>query len=624
MSDRLIFRHLAFVGTKKASSVLHFEDGTNVIFGASNTGKSFTLAALQFMLGKSTPLPVIEQLDGYEAILLGLEVPTLGPVTLYRGVPGGGLRLYEGLHLEIPTDVDAKVLHAEFDPRTDNISTVILGALGLGGKLIVKNENGEKLSFTLRTLDPYIFVDEGAIIDARSPILSGQHISSTSEKNAFRLLLTGRDDAAVVAFVPPKIRKARQEGQRELLEQWIATLDAQIDAIVGSREELAEQEKRLEASLSTLQSDLAKRQGKIDGLTRERRRVMDETNRIGAETREIELTLARFARLMEVYESDVGRLEALDQGGHLLLARLDRTCPLCGAEAEHQHHHGAQDVQRARVAAFAEIMRINREQQDLQATITQLERNGADHLERLARFRRRRVAADRALAYLRPEESSLREDYEKRQLARDTLRERLRLFDERDRLAAQLSQVTAARPANKTKLVAGIDGPTGHDFASKVSEVLRAWKFPGDPVVSFYDQTQDIRLDGKDRGANGKGVRAILHSAFKVAVLLYCQEKGLPHPGVLALDTPLLTYREPFRVPRHGELTVDERNLAATTLYEHFYRHLASLQGTAQFIILENSDPPADLLDALFIQTFTGDPTEGRSGLLPATAPPVA
>lgn len=618
MNNRLIFHHLAFVGARSSNTVLRFEDGTNVIFGASNTGKSFTLAALQFMLGKSTPLPAIEQLNGIDALLLGIEIPTLGPVTLYRGVQGGGLRLYEGLHLELPLTTASRTLAAEHDGTIDNISTVILDALGLGGKLVAKNENGEKVSFTLRTLDPYLFVDESAIIDGRSPVLSGQYITGTAERNAFRLLLTGRDDSSIVAVVAPKIRKARQEGQRELLEEWLSDIDAQIEATGTTREELAAQENRIDASLATLQSDLVLRQQRIDEVIRQRRRMVDEEDRGSAEAREVELTLARFARLMEVYASDVERLEALNQGGQILLARLDRPCPLCGAEAEHQHNHGSRDVARASAAASAEIVRIDRERRDLIATMRLLKQDGARHLHDLTRLRRRTAAADRVLAAVRPEEASLREDYEQRSVARDLVRERLRLFDERDRIAVQLSQITAARAPKGVKLVPGIDGPTGHAFASKVSQVLREWRFPGDPVVSFYDQTQDIRLDGKDRSANGKGVRAILHSAFKVAVLLYCQENDLPHPGVLALDTPLLTYREPFRTSRYGELAADERSLAATTLQEHFYRHLASLRGFAQFIILENSDPPANVVDDLFVQTFTGDVTVGRNGLLPA------
>jgi hypothetical protein len=39
-------------------------------------------------------------------------------------------------------------------------------------------------------------------------------------------------------------------------------------------------------------------------------------------------------------------------------------------------------------------------------------------------------------------------------------------------------------------------------------------------------------------------VKAILHAAVNVALLIYCRERNLPHPGIVVLDTPLLTYRE--------------------------------------------------------------------------------
>lgn len=479
MIARLIFRHLSFIGTAKPVSTLPFADGPNVIYGASNTGKSFTLAALQFMLGKSTPLPVIEQLDGYEAVLLGLDVPSLGPITLYRSIQGAGFRLYEGLHHEPPPGAPFRVLDAEYEARTENITSVLLGALGLGGKFVVKNENGEKNSVTLRSLDPFIFVDEGSIIDARSPILSGQYTSATAEKNLFRLLLTGRDDSAIVAVVPPKIRKARQEGQKELLKEWIASLDAQIDAIGIPRQQLDDQSKRIDASLIAIQGDLAKRQRRIDEVTRERRRMVDEADRVTAQAREIELTLARFARLMEVYESDVERLGALEQGGHLLLARLDRPCPLCGAEVDHQNHQGRQDVERSRVAARVEIARIDRERRDLVATMNGLEADFATNLATSERLRRRMAAAERILGALRPEESGLRDEYEQRIEARDTVRERLKLFEERDRLAVQLSQVTTAPTATKPNSPSASTGRLATNLPARCLRCSKLGSFQG-------------------------------------------------------------------------------------------------------------------------------------------------
>jgi hypothetical protein len=81
------------------------------------------------------------------------------------------------------------------------------------------------------------------------------------------------------------------------------------------------------------------------------------------------------------------------------------------------------------------------------------------------------------------------------------------------------------------------------------------------------------------------------------------------------LDTPLLTYREPMS-SRHGALADDEAALKATSLAEHFYRHLAGLKAEVQFIVIENSDPPNAIQRLARIETFTGLESNGRFGLL--------
>jgi hypothetical protein len=140
--------------------------------------------------------------------------------------------------------------------------------------------------------------------------------------------------------------------------------------------------------------------------------------------------------------------------------------------------------------------------------------------------------------------------------------------------------------------------------------------------VSFDEKTYDIRIDGKLRTDNGKGVRAVTHAAFKVALLLYCQERDLPHPGVVVLDTPLLTYRDPLRTPRFGALTEDERQLAKTSLKQKFFEHLFELRDAGQFIVLENVDPPNNIENLANVQLFSGVPGTGRGGFFPAMIAP--
>lgn len=218
----------------------------------------------------------------------------------------------------------------------------------------------------------------------------------------------------------------------------------------------------------------------------------------------------------------------------------------------------------------------------------------------------------------RPAERDFRRRYEGFDTEQARVSRLLELYRRRERLAVERSQLDVSIPRRKPgeKAAAGLDGPTAHTYAQSVQGVLEAWGFPGKPTVSFDHEAQDIRLNGKERSADGKGVRALLQAAMKVALLVYCQEQRRIHPGFVVLDTPLLTYREPLR-SKHGELSADEQALKDSGVAGRFYGHLAALSEIGQFLIVENSDPPAEALALANVQLFTGEPDDGRYGLFP-------
>src|SRR5690554_1199056 len=93
----ILLRHLVFTGPNIEPAELEFDEGLNIIYGASNTGKSFASKALLFMLGVSKSLPEIEEIAAYNSVWLALTLPDNRDVTLYRSTRGGQFKLYEGL-----------------------------------------------------------------------------------------------------------------------------------------------------------------------------------------------------------------------------------------------------------------------------------------------------------------------------------------------------------------------------------------------------------------------------------------------------------------------------------------------------------------------------------------------
>lgn len=620
MTHRIILCHLAFTGQGIEPCVLEFRSGLNIIYGASNTGKSFTVDALNFMLGGNDPLPSIEQREPFDAVLLGMTVPELGDVTLFRAIAGGAYQLFQGLHQERPVDEIARTLSPKHNKKSEEtLSALLLKLLKIEAREVIKKGTGDKEAFTFRSVAPYVLVGEEAMLAKRSPALSSQRTSWPAERSILKTLLSGVDDSAIVPSADPKVRKAIVSGKVEFVDELLVRVNNQIGDNTSTREQIEAQVARLSSNADGLQSAVKERQTEIDQLISARRQTLDRLADITAEIGELELTIGRFDELDQVYLTDLKRLESMDEGGVMLLAMATRPCPLCGAQPEHQHHdHGLSETKSVHAAAKIEMEKIVRDRQALALTTVSLKAEVGSKTKRRAEISPSVGEFNAKLAELRPIEATVRLEYEVLTKQQSEASSLLRLLLERDRLTIRRTELVAERksPTKQIKLELGPSGALGHELAKVIQDVLRKWHYPGDVAVSFDMEKLDIRLNGKLRTDNGKGVRAILHAAFKVGVLLFCHEKKLPHPRFLVLDTPLLTYREPLKNTKYGDLTADEAELKASSLKDHFYTHLASLSDKAQFVVLENIDPPADI-GAATTTVFTGELGNGRFGLFP-------
>lgn len=598
---------------------LRFDDGLNIVYGASNTGKSFAALALLFMLGAATKLPPIDEIAHYDGVWLGLTLQNGSDITLYRSTKGGAFRTFEGLR-EGGSLSGGTVLRYKHDAkRTDTLSHLLLQSMQLNGKQIVRDSAGTKEHLSISTLSPYAVVSEERIMATRSPVyISGIPSERTLEKNLFKLLLTGSDDAGVISEPKEGERKVAKAAKVELIDELIAQVDEELGEALNGRSELEEQLKRLVAHADEVRDVLQEAQSLVDGRVTERRLLYDRQQNALARAGEFSVTRSRFEKLQAVYTSDLERLQSIEEGGYVLAAMAGMDCPVCGASPKDQrHHHAAEEISMAHAAAAAEARKIEREQRELAQVINSLAVE-ADALTRTVSDLDAEIESlDREIRHHRDAEASYRESFELYRSTHAELSKKLDLHARRAQLVSLRENIAAESIKREGEALAvGPDLSTSFDFGKTVQAVLQAWHFPDADKVQFDTNLNDITIAGKPRQANGKGVRAVLHAAFNVAVMVHCIENNRPHPGFLVLDTPLLTYREPLK-SRHGDLAPDEAALKATNLSEHFYKHLASLRADVQIIVIENADPPAGMDKGLArVETFTANPSDGRYGLL--------
>jgi len=98
MNPAITLKFLAYLGVHKKSIILDFDHGLNVIYGASDTGKTFLLQTIDFMLG-AKEIRDIPEIKGYTDILLGIEISNNEKFTIARKANGGDFTVFEWLHM---------------------------------------------------------------------------------------------------------------------------------------------------------------------------------------------------------------------------------------------------------------------------------------------------------------------------------------------------------------------------------------------------------------------------------------------------------------------------------------------------------------------------------------------
>lgn len=353
-------------------------------------------------------------------------------------------------------------------------------------------------------------------------------------------------------------------------------------------------------------------------LTFQRRNLRREYEATQDRISEIDTLQARFSLLSEHYASDERRLGSIAEAGAFFMLEDGATCPVCGAESNHQRSGEACEGNVAEIvaAATAEATELKRRTEELQLTVATL-------------FAERETVGARARELL-PELDALQESILREVPSVQTMRSQtsaviqrklsiqknLDIFRRRNRFLAQRAELGVSPGYDSSTIVAQhqLDGAVLDSFSQAVEAELRAWEFPDARRVFFELQKMDVSVAGKSRSANGKGVRALLHGAFSVALMKYCRERMRAHPGFVVLDSLFITYRDPA--------DAEDSAIASTPLKDRAFKAFSALPDSLQLIVLENVDVPDWLIGKPQCIHFTGEPKVGRVGLFPPVSKP--
>lgn len=628
---------IRLTGDGQKDAIIRFEPGSNVVTGDSDTGKSYLLRLVDYILGAEELKKVIEEAADYQTAWVEFANSDGETLTLQRHVTGGDVRAYsraieEVLSLPLdqsideasPTPEGAEVLAWRREGRSEDrdVTSRLFPFFGMPDNVRVrKNADGQHQRLSIRTLLPTFVIDEEAIITEDSAILQGG-FGDTADKRVFSYLLTGKDDKDIVARDPQKMVSARIQAQRDLVLELLEPLNARLKDRSESEED--ESVERLEDTIEDLSNALANNSDERTRLRQRRNEHYHDFVRSETQIAAVDAMLTRYALLEKRYASDLERLDFISESSHYYGGLQDTLCPMCGQSLEGVVHHHEETtgvsfkVEEVYESAVAEAAKIRGLQTDLKSAIADLQgrdrywkdlrKSSSDALLNIDR----RLDSELVPARRRTQ-NSLNELVAKRvelETLRSDRQEATRLGALKDKLERDLAQ-----PAAK-QVWAPLDPVAVADLCKEIEAVLKEWSWKDDVRVEFEEGRYDFKVNGKPRRSHGKGFRAVIHAAFSIGLLRYCHLKERPHPGFVMLDSPLTTVKQRKGQPKLEEA---EKDKITPGIEPSFWESLSKVDPSIQIIVLDNKEPPEDLFAELNVQLFVGpDGEEGeRQGFIP-------
>lgn len=604
--------HLTAVGPRITPASIEFAPTLTVIYGASETGKSYITEAIDYVLGAGR-LRYVPQSEPYKQMLLGIDLDG-DTITLARNLAGGRISVYEGDLRQIGDQVPDSTLSASHKKGSENtVSHFLLDRLGLAGSLLRKNQRNDTVALSFRNIARLVLVGEERMYSRTSPVESGIPSTRTSERSTVKLLLEGEDDSGLISGEDPTEFRRLNRAQLAVLDRAISQARAHLEG-VPEQQDCVDMLARVNKSIQHSSEDMSSQLNEHDEAIRTLAELAELRNTEIRRADEARVLEARFLVLDAQYEADLQRLEMVRSAGSFLGYFEADECVFCGAHYEDQHReHAIYETTELADSIRVETVRTNALKVDLERTLQGIRASLDEARDRMASIEQRQAEARRELNetenLLQPQRDQLNTLLERR----TELDRWIAQWTQISRLEALSSSVLQEEPESAEAVVTGMGRRALDDFSGVLRRILAAWRVPGADRVKFSaEPAPDVILEDRARADRGKGIRSVLHAGFTTALGEYCLERGLAHPGFVVLDTPVLTYRDADEESQNPSDSKEE--YVAPTVAQAFYEYLSTSE--LQSIVLENQTPPDIDAEGCKLVYFSGA-NAGRTGFYP-------
>lgn len=581
-------KKLIVTGIGKEPSVLEFKEGLNIICGPSNTGKSYVAECFDFMFGSKKFR--FDRISGYNCVKMIVSTKN-GSITLERKLDTNNITVHS-------TDYTIESGKYGINGEKNNISDLWLRLIDVEDThYIIKNARFEKQRLTWRTFLHMFLIKETNIFQESSIIIPKQNTATPAALAALLFLITGMDFADADPREEKKIKEARKK--------------AVVDYINHRLFNFAERKKELydlpvsdtaniQNKVEDIIDEIAETEAKIVVASQQSKELLNETYSINSQLAECNTLYNRYQSLKSQYASDIKRLTFIVEG------EINRDgmpsnskCPFCEGDITAQKDPSYIE------ASHAELHRIQLQLSDLSEAEHDLVTERATLEKQISILDEKRSEVEALLNYeLKPKVSALKLTLSEFRRAIEIENEATVISGFEKSMKTELFEAMTEEDSNiEFKVKNYFDRSILDDLDKYLNKILKLCNNDEFSSVYLTLNSFDVVIDGKHKDSFGKGYRAFLNTMLAIALMEYLVGKGKFAPGLLIVDSPILSLKE------RG----DEK--ASDTMKSALFQYLLNNQNNGQVIIIENDIPSLDYGNARVIR-FTKDINSGRYGFL--------
>lgn len=593
---------LAVTGPDKPIADIDFSPHSNLVLGPSDTGKSYVIGCLKYAFGSDKTPKQIKYASGYDRLSFQFATSDGQPYTIFRALSGGDSLFFKGCHDVPPSERQAL--------NTHDVNDFVVNLLGLKNKQLVTAE-GKKGNITAGDLRHFSLFTEADTL-SETGYLGAEVVHKTRYKSAFFLMMTGVDDTAIV-LGNNKDDRLREKGKLMGLEEAINSLQSELPEGFNEAEVrslLEKVDKQINANQNLLREHSAELTKISSNMSAIGKKLFSQN---GQKTSALE-ALERFRLLDNKYQSDLERLEMIRTAASVFDAFTLQPCALCNTPVLQQTKNKEEQLASAEqlaTSANAEYVKIealrlglNAATMDIKAELVSVE----DSINTL-KAQQAQLAARHA-EIVNQQQSPISHELATLTQMHSQYVSQLNTFEKMQQFVAK--QKTIEPNTKRTKTVINRNASNEQSrIVGRVQAILNDWGLEEARQVSFDEAVCDLRLLESPRTSYGKGKRAIFLSAFSIAVMEHALDIKAPHLGLVVIDSPVLTYRD----PKNRKMVVAD--VIPEKVADKFFNWMADWHGPGQLVILENEEPTNDVLSRIPHTLFVGPHGDGRRGFYP-------